>query len=341
MMRTDVESAIASETDPMLTTTSSDAVHLPRQKPLWTLCVFVLSLIVLVGTKLSPPEYRKTPANGGTIREQPGLHTAHTGDAYAIEVAVAHPESNTETVAELLSRATNGDAKAQEILGVVYTEGNFGVVPKASTALYWFQQAVATGGQDNASAAAVSAATGAEYSIGLMYLQGTSATPQNLKVAAGYVNQSATDGNCLAQHSLGAMYFSGEGMEQNYTAAVKWYKAAAGQNVTESEDSLGFMYMNGIGVKQNYRTALEWYQKAADKGNEEAQGYLGYMYANGVGVSQNDELAVHWLQLSAAQGYPASQKLLAQMYIEGRGGLNKDPQMAAKWITEAQTSAAP
>ena len=58
----------------------------------------------------------------------------------------------------------------------------------------------------------------------------------------------AKQGNVIAQHNLGIMYDRGEGVAQNDTEAVTWYRKAAMQGMEEAQVDLGVMYMRGQGV---------------------------------------------------------------------------------------------
>ena len=313
-----------------------------ERKAIFWIGIVALAIIVLLKLSLDGAAREQTYSNRESDRSpsssQPGLHMAKTTQTNDNEnEVIVVVENATEIMASLLQRAEKSSDKgceeettmeAQESLGIIYGNGDpgLGVDANATASLYWFQQAIDSSVRDsseckNNSTQHCLASSRAKYGVGLMYLQGTSATPQNITKAASFVEQSAQEGCGRAQHSLGAMYFSGEGKPQNYTMATAWYKEAAAQNITESQDSLGYMYMNGLGgLEQNYTVAAEWFQLAADAGNEESQGYLGFLYYNGYGVPQNDELAACWFQLSAQQGYKDSQNYLVNMIQEGRGG---------------------
>ena len=62
------------------------------------------------------------------------------------------------------------------------------------------------------------------------------------------------------------------------------------------------MYDNGQGVAQDYAAAVSWYRKAADQGNALAQTILGVMYENGQGVAQDYVQAHKWFNLGAVSG---------------------------------------
>src|SRR5258708_32324707 len=70
------------------------------------------------------------------------------------------------------------------------------------------------------------------------------------------------------------------------------------------------MYDKGQGVQQNYVEALKWYRLAAETGNSHAQDNLGLMYANGHGVQQDYVSAYMWLDVAAAlsNGAPAENR---------------------------------
>ena len=65
------------------------------------------------------------------------------------------------------------------------------------------------------------------------------------------------------------------------------------------------MHNNGQGVPQDYAAAVSRYRKAADQGNAGAQHNLGVMYGNGQGVLQDYVQAHKWISLSASSATTA------------------------------------
>ena len=61
---------------------------------------------------------------------------------------------------------------------------------------------------------------------------------------------------------------------KNYAEAVKWWKPAAEQGHMEAQTSLGVLYMTGGGVEQDLDKAKEWLQRAAAQGDENAAGMI-------------------------------------------------------------------
>ena len=67
------------------------------------------------------------------------------------------------------------------------------------------------------------------------------------------------------------------------------------------------MYVNGEGVPQNATEAVQWYRRAAEQGNANAQLNLGSMYEYGTGVERDFIQAQKWYNL-AATGFQASEQ---------------------------------
>lgn len=76
----------------------------------------------------------------------------------------------------------------------------------------------------------------------------------------------------FGQFNLGVRYYHGQGVEQSYEEALKWYRMAADQGLAEAEYVIGDMYFCGTGGVQDNETALEWFTKANDHGHPKAGG---------------------------------------------------------------------
>jgi len=64
---------------------------------------------------------------------------------------------------------------------------------------------------------------------------------------------------------LAKLYFDGEGVEQDYTRAFKWYKKAAESNNEKGvhgKAMLAYMYQHGLGVPQDYIQSYLYYDLA-------------------------------------------------------------------------------
>jgi hypothetical protein len=112
----------------------------------------------------------------------------------------------------------------------------------------------------------------------------------------------AEEGDPMAQYELGIMYQNGEGVPQNYSKAVKWFRKAAEQGDSSAQYRLGLKYNVGHGVPQDYSEAVKWFRKSAEKGDAAAQLSLARIYDKGHGVQQNDILAFMWSNLAVGGG---------------------------------------
>jgi TPR repeat protein len=70
----------------------------------------------------------------------------------------------------------------------------------------------------------------------------------------------------MAEFGLGVMYHKGEGVPQDQTEVIKWYRRAAEQGFAIAQYNRGFMYGKGRGVPQNYVLAHMWYLLATTAG---------------------------------------------------------------------------
>ena len=140
----------------------------------------------------------------------------------------------------------------------------------------------------------------------------------------------AKAGDVDAQYNLGWMFFHGEGVEEDYVEAIKWFRLAAEGGLVDAQVELGIMYQNGMGVVVDYDEALKWYHLAEKEGNIVALTNLGGMYHKGIGVLQNFEEALRYYRLAAEGGNAIAQGNLGSMYHNGEG-VERNFQIAYMW----------
>ena len=80
-----------------------------------------------------------------------------------------------------------------------------------------------------------------------------------MKNAEILYQESAAQGDAVAQSNLGMLYYDGYGVSQDYARAVEWYTKAADQGNASALSNLGMMHMEGCGVSQDYKRAVEWF----------------------------------------------------------------------------------
>ena len=80
--------------------------------------------------------------------------------------------------------------------------------------------------------------------------------------------------------------------------AVKWYQQSANQGNAVAQNNLGAMYSNGRGVAKDDAEAVKWLQRAANQGWPTAQLNLGTHFFFGRGTSKDPVLAYMWYTLA-------------------------------------------
>ncbi len=116
--------------------------------------------------------------------------------------------------------AEQGLAEAQYELGIIYTNGILGVEKNPKTASKWFLKSA---NQGNATA---------QFTLANMYEYGDVGVKQNYQKAMQLYLQVAKQKNAhqnldaTAQHNIGAMYYNGDGVEQNILLAYAWFNTA-------------------------------------------------------------------------------------------------------------------
>ncbi len=141
---------------------------------------------------------------------------------------------------------------------------------------------------------------------------------------------AAKNGEANAQKELGSLYFSGEGVQQDFAQALHWYTQAAEQGNAIAIYNIGVLHDKGLGLTKDYKEAGKWYRKSADLGYSTAQYNLGIMYEYGQTVEEDPALAMELYLKAAEQGEAAAQFAIGVMYDKGIGA-DKDPTQAYKW----------
>ena len=204
-----------------------------------------------------------------------------------------------EDLAQIMELADNGQATAQDKLGIMYANGN-GVPKNSNRAVELFRKSADQG------------LPSAQFHLALSYQNGHG-VKQNYTEAARWFLMAAQQGHVRSQRSLGGLYSSGRGVQQDHAVANQWFRKAADSNDTPAQYYLGVSYQNGHGVQADEVVAASWFRKAAEGGYAKAQYSLGFMYANGVGVQRDLNEAVLWIRKAADQGLPIAQSAIVQL----------------------------
>jgi serine/threonine-protein kinase len=89
--------------------------------------------------------------------------------------------------------------------------------------------------------------------------------------------REAKAGDADSMLELAIRLEDGDGVDQDVTAAVTWYRKAAQRDNADAMVCLGELYLEGIGVRQSESAARNWFQRAARLGNSDGEMHLRYL----------------------------------------------------------------
>jgi TPR repeat protein len=108
-----------------------------------------------------------------------------------------------------------------------------------------------------------------KYLLVAVVLVFPTASPAQEPPALEHLIQRADKGDAAAQFALGGRYFVGQGVSQDSTDAVKWFRLAAEQGDAAAQQRLSVMYLAGRGAPQDFVQAHVWANLAASRANGE------------------------------------------------------------------------
>jgi uncharacterized protein len=204
-----------------LRTSATDGAHehvpLVRQCPVLTLLVALVCLAMSACADVEPP----TPTR----------------------------EVDKAAVTTLRKSAEQGNATAQNRLGLLYTQGQ-GIPQDRGLAKQWFEKAAEQGN------------AGAQVNLGTLYLLGQGALDSD-QMALFWFRQAAEQHEPLAFAKLGFMYEQGRGVPKDVIQAYMWYSLSAAQGeqrALESREQLAHQ-MTPAQVAAAQQLARQWKPK--------------------------------------------------------------------------------
>lgn len=124
---------------------------------------------------------------------------------------------------------------------------------------------------------------------------------------------------------------------KDYREAMRLFRPLAEQDDPQAQYYVGRMYEKGQGVRQEASEVVTWYRRSAEDGYAPAQYRLAVGYAFGyAGLKRDQREAAKWLRKSAEGGYRRAQKILGRAYAEGRFGFPVDREQAEYWKKKAE-----
>lgn len=170
-------------------------------------------------------------------------------------------------VRNLRTSAEQGNAIAQNDLGLFYYNNGYCVEADLREAAKWFRKAAEQG-------LAV-----AQYNLGICYMNGEGVA-KDQREGVMWIRKAAEQGHVMAQYYLGLCYYGQifcYGVNMDRREAAKWFRKAADQGLAEAQYYLGVCYFYGDGMEQDWREAAKWFRKPAEQGHDMAQYYLDWM----------------------------------------------------------------
>ena len=154
----------------------------------------------------------------------------------------------------------------------------------------------------------------------------------------------AKQGNAAAQNQVGAWYYSGKYVKQDYQQAYDWWKKSALQGNVDGIGNLALCYQFGRGVEKDSIDAIRLYMKSIKEGNTRLlddrtkraettpfDGVLmGLCYQKGNGVGKDSKKALEFFSKAARLNSVDGARELALCYMN-----NKDAKSAAPWFKRA------
>ncbi|MBI3897166.1 MAG: sel1 repeat family protein [Gammaproteobacteria bacterium] len=128
--------------------------------------------------------------------------------------------------------ASNGHARAQFNLGVIYAVGQ-GTPVNLARAIYWWEEAAEHGH------------VGAQFNLGLLYAHGQG-VDKDISKARDWWQRAADGGDAAAQFQLGVLAATGEGEPQNLLEAAHWWQMSAAQGHEQAVKGLEILRSYGV-----------------------------------------------------------------------------------------------
>ena len=287
----------------------------------------------------------------GDVEAQYYLGRVLCGDCYGYtregDFAPSNELNDKEALKWFKLAANKGHADAQFRVAAMLFYGRQGVAKNDKEAAKWAHKAVERNVMD------------AKILLGHMYHEGRGVKQDYSKAAELYSEAIKQKGgicyyNCKFYDSnyllftealirLGNMYYSGQGVKQDYIEAYRFYFTSG----FPEADLEGFdpewkefkiaLENHPVVIAYFNEEFLEWPRKAAEQGYAEAQFiYGGHLFINCTIPEQNDlsrskcQEAVSWYHKSAEQGNSEAQMFLGNLYNYPGGEVE-----AAKWYALA------
>jgi len=162
-----------------------------------------------------------------------------------------------DAVRRMKEEKGNLESEALEKIGDMYQKGD-DLPQNLSQAIKWYRKAAENG------------AEAMQVKLASLILQSQTGTSKYAEVQ-GLCEKAATRHYGPGAACMGALYFDGLGVERNLPMAAKWFREAASLGNALALLRLGQMYWKGEGVKQDKTAAYEFIYLASTSNLQEAK----------------------------------------------------------------------
>ena len=136
--------------------------------------------------------------------------------------------------------------------------------------------------------------------------------------AISWYRRAAAQGDSTALLFVVRMYVNGRGCR---TAILKQLSGTAvpPKKVMLRDNWLGLRYTAGWDVPEDDAEGIKWYRRAADQGYAEAMHTLALKYTTGTDVLKDEAEGFAWYRRAAKQGHAKAQYYVGHIYETGFG----------------------
>lgn len=183
-----------------------------------------------------------------------------------------------------------------------------------------------------------------EFAKAVFYEDETS-EPDSSKAAEALecLKKLSITGNAKAINLLGALYYEGRYVEQDFEKAANYYMKAAELGYPLAMSNAGYCYYYGNGVDQDYEKAFLYFSKAVGHELWDAINMLASMYRNGDYVEANERFSWQILKYGRnviprsldVDAFPVNMLMIGQSLAYG-WGCDIDIAEAEKYFKEAE-----
>ena len=155
---------------------------------------------------------------------------------------------------------------------------------------------------------------------------------QNYSTAYKYYKLSLEkNDNYEAYNFIANLYYFGDGVERNTLKAKRTYERLLESNNSNTFYYLGNLYYDGYDIPKDYLRARKYYESSADQNNSNGFLGLGNIYYNGFDVEKDYQKAKYYYERSAKSNNTLGLFNIGYLYYQGHG-VEKDYLRAKKYF---------